>query len=120
MSGFTNLAVYHKFLIQGESMKKVSSLLCTLLLMGVASFGQTLTQADRDKGIKYLEQTRRDCHGYHGTVGWSDEVQAGSRPLVGGGDARTHCLGGRFSFSEHDWQNHEIAGGSSRPRHRKS
>jgi len=39
-------------------MKKVSSLLCTLLLMGVASFGQSLTQADRDKGIKYLEQTR--------------------------------------------------------------
>ena len=26
--------------------------------MGVAAFSQTLTQADRDKGSKYLEQTR--------------------------------------------------------------
>jgi uncharacterized damage-inducible protein DinB len=39
-------------------MKRVSSLLCALLLMGVAAFSQTLTQADRDKGSKYLEQTR--------------------------------------------------------------
>ena len=39
-------------------MRKVASLFCALLLLGVASFGQTLTQADRDKGLKYLEQTR--------------------------------------------------------------
>ena len=39
-------------------MKKVSLLLIVLLLLGIAAFGQTLTQADRDKGLKHLEQTR--------------------------------------------------------------
>ena len=39
-------------------MKKVSLLLIVLLLLGIAAFGQTLTQADRDRGLKYLEQTR--------------------------------------------------------------
>jgi uncharacterized damage-inducible protein DinB len=39
-------------------MKKVSLLLCALLLLSISSFGQTLTQADRDKGVQYLQQTR--------------------------------------------------------------
>ena len=39
-------------------MKKVSLLLFVLLLLSIAAFGQTLAQADRDKGLKYLEQTR--------------------------------------------------------------
>ena len=39
-------------------MKKVSLLLIALLLLGVAAFGQELTTADRERGTKYLEQTR--------------------------------------------------------------
>lgn len=31
---------------------------CLLLFWGIAAFGQALTQADRDKGVQYLEQTR--------------------------------------------------------------
>jgi DinB superfamily len=38
-------------------MRKVSVLLCALFL-GAATFGQALTQADRERGMKYLEQTR--------------------------------------------------------------
>jgi len=38
--------------------KKVSLLLIALLLLGVAAFGQELTTADRERGTKYLEQTR--------------------------------------------------------------
>ena len=38
-------------------MKKVSLLLIALLL-SVAAFGQELTTADRERGTKYLEQTR--------------------------------------------------------------
>ena len=39
-------------------MKKVSLLLIALLLLGVAAFGQELTTADRERGTKYLAQTR--------------------------------------------------------------
>src|SRR5216110_3406592 len=39
-------------------MKKVSLLLGTLLFLGSIAFGQALTQADREKGEKYLEKTR--------------------------------------------------------------
>ena len=39
-------------------MRKVSLLLCALLLLGTTAFGQTLTQTDREKGEQYLEQTR--------------------------------------------------------------
>src|SRR5690242_9704583 len=39
-------------------MKKVSLLLSTLLLLSIAALGQSLTQADRDRAVKYLEQTR--------------------------------------------------------------
>ena len=39
-------------------MKKVSLLLCVLLVLGSVAFGQTLTQADREKGLQYLQQTR--------------------------------------------------------------
>jgi len=39
-------------------MKKVSLLLCALLFLGTAAFGQALTQADRERGMKYLQQTR--------------------------------------------------------------
>jgi len=39
-------------------MKKVSLLLCVLLVLGCVAFGQTLTQADREKGLQYLQQTR--------------------------------------------------------------
>ena len=39
-------------------MKKLSVLLSAMLLLSIAAFGQTLTQADRDKGVQYLEQTR--------------------------------------------------------------
>jgi hypothetical protein len=38
--------------------KKVSLLLIALLLLGVAAFGQELTTADRERGTKYLAQTR--------------------------------------------------------------
>jgi hypothetical protein len=38
--------------------KKVSLLLIALLLLGVAAFGQGLTTADRERGTKYLAQTR--------------------------------------------------------------
>jgi hypothetical protein len=39
-------------------MKKLSRLLCALLLVSVAASAQELSQADRDKGVQYLEQTR--------------------------------------------------------------
>lgn len=39
-------------------MKRVSLLLCALLVLSVAGFGQTLTPADREKGAQYLQQTR--------------------------------------------------------------
>jgi hypothetical protein len=39
-------------------MKKVVLLFSTLLLLGAAAFAQTLTPADRDRGVQYLEQTR--------------------------------------------------------------
>jgi len=37
---------------------KTSHVLIGAVLIGTAGFGQTLTQADRDKGVKYLEKTR--------------------------------------------------------------
>jgi hypothetical protein len=39
-------------------MKKLSVLSSALLFLSMAAFGQTLTQADREKGAQYLEQTR--------------------------------------------------------------
>lgn len=39
-------------------MKKVSLMLGALLLLGTAAFGQALSTADRDKAVKYLDQTR--------------------------------------------------------------
>jgi uncharacterized damage-inducible protein DinB len=39
-------------------MKKVSLVLSALLFLGTAAFGQALTQADRERGVKYLQQTR--------------------------------------------------------------
>jgi hypothetical protein len=39
-------------------MTKFSLFLGALLFLSIAAFGQTLTQADREKGAQYLEQTR--------------------------------------------------------------
>jgi hypothetical protein len=39
-------------------MKRVSACLYTLILLATAAFSQSLTQAERDKAQKYLEQTR--------------------------------------------------------------
>jgi len=39
-------------------LKKLSLFICTLLFLTTAVFSQSLTQADRDKGVQYLEQTR--------------------------------------------------------------
>jgi len=39
-------------------MKKTSLLICALLLLSTVAFGQELTKADRERGVKYLEQTR--------------------------------------------------------------
>lgn len=39
-------------------MKKVSLLCCALLILATAAFGDSLTPADRERGEKYLEQTR--------------------------------------------------------------
>jgi len=39
-------------------MKTTFALLGAALLAGTAGFGQTLSQPDRDKGVKYLEKTR--------------------------------------------------------------
>ena len=39
-------------------MKRISVLSGALLFVGVLAFGQGLTQADRDRGVQYLEQTR--------------------------------------------------------------
>lgn len=39
-------------------MKKASLLFCTLLFLGSVAFGQALKQADRERGLKYLQQTR--------------------------------------------------------------
>lgn len=39
-------------------MKKLSLSFCALLILAATSVGQSLTQAERDRGIHYLEQTR--------------------------------------------------------------
>src|SRR5271163_2288562 len=39
-------------------MRKAILLLCAAVFFAPAVFAQTLSQADREKGIKYLEQTR--------------------------------------------------------------
>jgi DinB superfamily len=39
-------------------MKKTLLIMCAAVCLGPAAFGQALTQADRDRGVKYLEQTR--------------------------------------------------------------
>jgi hypothetical protein len=39
-------------------MKKVLWITGALFFLGSTAFGQTLAQADRDRGVKYLEQTR--------------------------------------------------------------
>jgi DinB family protein len=39
-------------------MRKVLLLICAAICFGPALHGQALTPADRDKGVKYLEQTR--------------------------------------------------------------
>jgi hypothetical protein len=39
-------------------MKKTSLFFGALLFLGGAAFGQSLTPADRDKGVQYLQQTR--------------------------------------------------------------
>jgi len=41
-------------------MKKLLMLFCALTLSGIAAPAQQLSQADRDKGVQYLEQTRDD------------------------------------------------------------
>ncbi|MFY9683676.1 MAG: DinB family protein [Candidatus Sulfotelmatobacter sp.] len=41
----------------GRIMKKVLLLVCTLLF-GIPAFAQSLTPAEREKGVQYLEQTR--------------------------------------------------------------
>jgi hypothetical protein len=45
--------------VTGEiKMRKVLLVVCAALCLGSVTFGQALTAADRDKGVKYLEQTR--------------------------------------------------------------
>jgi uncharacterized damage-inducible protein DinB len=39
-------------------MKKIPMLLCALFLLGVTAPTQELSKADREKGVKYLEETR--------------------------------------------------------------
>ena len=39
-------------------MKKALMAVCAILCFASGLFGQTLTQAERDRGVKYLEQTR--------------------------------------------------------------
>jgi hypothetical protein len=39
-------------------MKRAVVLVCAVLCLSFATFGQALTPADRDRGVKYLEQTR--------------------------------------------------------------
>ena len=39
-------------------MRKTTLLSCALLFLGSTVFGQTLSQADRYKGVQYLQQTR--------------------------------------------------------------
>jgi hypothetical protein len=36
-------------------MKKVTLLFAALLFLATAAFGQALTQADRERGVKYLQ-----------------------------------------------------------------
>ena len=39
-------------------MRKTLLIICAAVCLGPAVFGQALTQTDRDRGVKYLEQTR--------------------------------------------------------------
>src|SRR5215470_4052093 len=43
---------------RSSSRRSTPALACTLLLFVSGIFAQTLTQADRDRGVQYLEQTR--------------------------------------------------------------
>src|SRR5258708_20856713 len=38
-------------------MRKISLLSCAVLLLGTVAFAQSLTQADRERAAKYLQQT---------------------------------------------------------------
>jgi len=63
-------------------MKRASHLLCVLLLFTTA-FAQQLTQADRDKGVAYLQQTEDGvAKAIKGLSEGAAEVQAGTRPVV--------------------------------------
>jgi hypothetical protein len=45
--------------VTGEiKMRKVLLVVCAVLCLGSVTFGQALTAADRDKGVKFLEETR--------------------------------------------------------------
>jgi DinB superfamily len=39
-------------------MRKTLLIMCAAVCLGPAAFGQALTQAERDRGVRYLEQTR--------------------------------------------------------------
>lgn len=58
-------------------MKKVSLLLCTLLFLATTAFGQALTPADRDKAVKYLQQT---CDGVVAATKGFSEAQMKFKP----------------------------------------
>lgn len=51
-------------------MKRLSVLSSALLLVGAAAFGQGLTQADRERGVQYLDQIRNGV--VAATTGLSD------------------------------------------------
>ena len=101
-------------------MKKVSLLLIALLSLGVAAFGQELTTADRERGTKYLAQTRDGI--VAATKGLS-EAQLKFKPAPDRwsvAETLEHiALAEGFSAPECHRQDHEIAGGTGRSRHRE-
>src|SRR6266404_7119793 len=95
-------------------MKKLSVLSSALLFLSMAAFGQTLTQADREKGAQYLEQTRDGV--VAATRGLSDaQMKFKSAPERWSvAETLEHSSGRRSHVSECHRQNNEGARRTSR------
>jgi hypothetical protein len=57
---YPSLQLYKSPSLERPNVKRISLLLCVLALFATTAFAQELSQADHDKGVKYLEQTRDD------------------------------------------------------------
>jgi len=92
-------------------MKRLSVLSSALLLLGAAAFGQGLTQADRERGVTYLEQTRDGV--VESVKGLSEaQMKLKRRQSAGRWRKRSNTLQGRrFYLPECHGSGHEAPAG---------